>query len=275
MRIFQVRRRGPTRSALNVLLWWVVVSRSVHAILWLLYRLRCSGASHVPRRGAIVFVSNHQSLWDPPIVGCLVGDRPFRAMARSSLFGFKPFGWVIGQIGAIPLRRGEPDAAAIRAAIAELRSGGCALVFPEGSRTRDGALRKFHSGVLVLVRRSGAVTVPVAIEGAHDVWPHGRTYPKLRGRIRVKAGKAIPAADLLAGSPQEALDRLKQVIETMRLELRDELRQASGGRCPAPGPGDGESAAEEADAVTPAPAGPQRASPSGDETRRGSSATCR
>ncbi len=240
MRIFQVRRRGPTRSALNVLLWWVVVSRSVHAILWLLYRLRCSGASHVPRRGAIVFVSNHQSLWDPPIVGCLVGDRPFRAMARSSLFGFKPFGWVIGQIGAIPLRRGEPDAAAIRAAIAELRSGGCALVFPEGSRTRDGALRKFHSGVLVLVRRSGAVTVPVAIEGAHDVWPHGRTYPKLRGRIRVKAGKAIPAAHLLAGSPQEALDRLKQVIETMRLELRAELRQASGGRYPAPGPGDGD-----------------------------------
>ena len=275
MKIFQVRRRGPTRSALNVLVWWVAISRSVHAMLLLLYRLRCSGASHVPRRGAIVFVSNHQSHYDPPIVGCLVSDRPFKAMARSSLFRFKPFGWVIGQIGAIPLRRGEPDAAAIRAAIAELRGGGCALLFPEGTRTRDGALRKFHSGILVLIRRSGAVTVPVAIEGAYDVWPQRRTYPKLRGRLRVKAGKPIPADDLLAGSPQEALDRLKQVIETMRLELRAELRQASGGRYPAPGPGDGESAADEAEAVRRAPAGPQLASPSADETRRGSSATCR
>ncbi|MCH8344793.1 MAG: 1-acyl-sn-glycerol-3-phosphate acyltransferase [Planctomycetes bacterium] len=238
MSIFDVRRRAPTRSAFAVLFWWTAVANLVRGAFWLVYRLRCAGRAHVPRRGPIVYVANHQSHYDPAIVGCLVGDRPLVSLARASLYAVRPLAWVIRQIGAIPVRLGRADPAAMRAAIAELQAGGCVLIFAEGSRTRDGALGPFKPGVLTILKRANASVVPIAIEGAFDVWPIGQKYPKLRGRIRVKAAPAIPGDELLRDPPDVAMDRLRRQIETMRLELRRELRQATNGRYPAPAPGD-------------------------------------
>ncbi len=238
MSIFDVRRRAPTRSAFTVLFWWTVVANLVRGAFWLVYRLRCAGRAHVPRRGPIVYVANHQSHFDPAIVGCLVADRPLVSLARASLYAVKPLAWVIRQIGAIPVRLGRADPAAMRAAIAEIRGGGCVLIFAEGTRSRDGGLGPFKPGVLTLLKRANASVVPIAIEGAFDVWPIGRKYPKLRGRIRVKAAPAIPSDDLLRDPPDVAMDRVRRQIETLRLELRRELRQATKGRYPAPAPGD-------------------------------------
>lgn len=238
MSIFDVRRRAPTRSAFAVLFWWTVVASLVRGAFCLMYRLRCTGRAHVPRRGPIVYVANHQSNYDPPIVGSLVGDRPLVCLARVGLFRSKLLAWIILQIGAIPIDRERADAAAMRAAIAELQAGGCILVFPEGARTLDGALGPFKPGMLALLKRADAAVVPIAIEGAYDVWPRGRKRPKLRGRIRVKAAAAIPSDELLRDPPDVAMDRLRRQIETMRLELRHELRQATNGRYPAPAPGD-------------------------------------
>jgi 1-acyl-sn-glycerol-3-phosphate acyltransferase len=231
------RRRAPNRSVLAVIFWWVLVRSAVRLGLRLLYRQRCRGRSNVPAAGHVVFVANHQSHYDPPIVGCLVG--PFASLARASLFPVKPWGWIIRQTGGIPLHRGRSDAGAMRAAINELKTGGRVLLFPEGTRSRDGAVGVFRPGMLVLVRRTGAPVVPVAIEGAYDVWSIGRRYPKLKGRICVKAACAIAADDLLSDPPEIAMERLRREIDGMRLELRRELRQATGGRYPAPGPGDG------------------------------------
>ncbi len=238
MSIFDVRRRAPTRSAFTVLFWWTVVANLVRGAFWLVYRLRCAGRAHVPRRGPIVYVANHQSNYDPAIVGCLIADRPLVSLARASLLTNKPLAWVVRQIGSIPVRLGRADAAAMRAAIAELQAGGCVLIFAEGTRCRDGGLGPFKPGVLTLLKRANASVVPIAIEGAFDVWPIGRKYPKLRGRIRVKAAAAIPGDELLRDPPDVAMDRLRRQIETMRLELRQELRQATNGRYPAPAPGD-------------------------------------
>jgi 1-acyl-sn-glycerol-3-phosphate acyltransferase len=200
--------------------------------------MRCRGAVHVPARGPVIFVSNHQSLYDPPIVGSVVWDRPFAAMARSTLFDFKPFAWLIRFLGAFPLRKETSDIVAMRMALRELERGGSLLLFPEGGRTLDGALRPFKAGFLIIARRSGAPVVPLALEGAYDIWPKSRLFPRLRGRILVEACPPIAADELKSVDPTEAVDRVQRQIETVRLRLRAELREETRGRFPAEGPGD-------------------------------------
>ncbi|MHC4129565.1 MAG: lysophospholipid acyltransferase family protein [Planctomycetota bacterium] len=221
MSFAEYRSRVQRCSALQAVIWWIFVRSTVRFVMWLVYRQRCLDRLRVPPSGPAIYVANHQSHFDPPIVGCLVG--PFAALGRATLFDTQPWGWMLTQIGVIRLHRGRGDAAAMRAAINELNAGGRVLLFPEGQRCHDGAVDVFQSGMLVLVKRSGAPVVPVAIEGPFDVWPRARKYPRLRGRIMARVGHPIPARELL---------------DAMRLELRRQLRDATGGAFPPPGPGD-------------------------------------
>jgi len=232
----EYRSRVRRCSAFQAVVWWIFVRSIVRFVMWLVYRQRCLDRSRVPPAGPAIYVANHQSHYDPPIVGCLVG--PFASLARATLFDTQPWRWILPRLGAIRLHRGKGDAAALRTAINELNAGGRVLLFPEGQRCHDGAVNVFQSGMLVLVKRTGAPVVPVAIEGAFDVWPRTRKYPRLRGRIAARVGHPIPAEELLAVPHAEAMERLRRGIDAMRLELRRQLRDDTGGRFPAPGPGD-------------------------------------
>src|SRR5262245_59302645 len=159
-------------------------------------------------------------------------------MARASLFENKILAWAMHGIGAIELERGKGDAGAMKAALAELEAGRCVLIFPEGTRTRDGAIGEFKRGVMLLIKRSGAQVVPVAIEGAFDIWPIGTSAPKLKGRIAVHVGHSMSGEEILKDGPDAGLERLKRTIEQMRLELRTQLRRASGGTYPRAGRSD-------------------------------------
>lgn len=238
MKFLQCRRRAPTFSRFTVLAIWTLVRHMFYVVLRVLYRLHYDGQSNIPSQGPVIYVANHQSNLDPPAIGCLVWDRPFTSLARASLFKFKPFGWLLRLPGTIPIHRGRGDTPAVRAAIGELKAGGCILMFPEGSRSTDGAVRKFKAGVLVLVRRTKVPVIPIAVEGAFDAWPIGQRFPRLRGRIKVRAGRAIPADELLADTPEVALQRLRCKVDAIRMELRQELRQVTKDRYPAAGPAD-------------------------------------
>ncbi len=238
MKVLQCRRRAPNLSPFIVLVIWTLVRHLTFVLFRLMYRLRYAGQTSIPLQGPVIYASNHQSNLDPPAIGCLVWDRPFISLARSGLFKFKLFAWMIRLPGAIPLRRGRGDAQAIRAAIDQLNAGGCVLMFPEGTRSTDGTVGPFKAGILVLVKRTRAPVVPVAVEGAYDIWPIGQRFPRLRGRIKVQAGRAIPADELLADPPEVTLQRLRCQIDAMRMDLRRQLREATNGRYPPPGPGD-------------------------------------
>lgn len=238
MRVLEFGRRGPTHSFFEVLLWWTVVPMVLSLFFRLVYRVRWAGRDHIPKRGPIIFAANHQSHYDPLLIGCQVADRPFLSVAQAGLFSFGPLAWLMRQVGAIPLKRGRGDVSAVRAAIAQLRAGGCVLIFPEGGRTRDGVMAPFHRGVLVLVQRTKAVVVPVAVDGTYDIWPIGRRFPRLRGRIGVQAGRPIAAEELVNDPPEVALERLRRAVETMRLGLRNRMREGTAGRYPADTSGD-------------------------------------
>lgn len=239
MKVLQYKRRAPHWTAWRTFFWWTFIRALVMGTLWIFYRLRFFGQDHIPSTGPIIYVANHQSHIDPPAIGAGIYDRPFTALARHTLFDFGPFGWMLKAIGAVPLHRQRHSAEAFRAAVNALKAGGAVLIFPEGTRTRDGAIATFRPGMLVLVKRSGAPVVPVAVEGAFDCWPIPRSSPRLHGRMLIEIGEPIPAQELLSMPPEQAMEHLRGVIDKMRLQLRARLRDRTNGRYPAPGPGDG------------------------------------
>ena len=260
MTIGDTQRRAPGRHWLGLFLSWNVCYSAVLWFLTICYRVKRLDRHKVPRTGAWIFACNHQSHLDPMIMGVLVQDRAPASMARKSLFDFKPFGKLLRFLGSVPVERGKGDKAAIRTLLEELQAGRCIMLFPEGTRTKDGAIGMFHAGVLTLVRRSGAGVVPVAVDGAYDIWPRERRLPRLRGRLRTRALDPMTAEELTSVPPAEAVEELKRRIETARLELRAELREQTRGWWPPPGLGDqpywereAEAARAESDEPAPAP----------------------
>lgn len=237
-RSLQVRRRAPGRSVISTIGAWIFLRHFTWLIFRLLYRIEQRGVEHVPERGSAIFASNHQSNLDPMIVGILTWDRGFAAMARSGLFGFKPLAWLMTFIGAIPIQRGKSDRAAMRTAQDLLEKGSTVLLFPEGTRSVDGSLGTFRRGVALLARRAKAPIVPVALEGATDIWPRGRKFPRLRGWIGVQAGPAITVEEIAGMSDDQTLTLLRERIDAMRRELSARLRERSQGRWPKGGGGE-------------------------------------
>ncbi len=208
-------------------------------LLVVLLRPRRYGAEGVPARGALLIVANHQSHLDPPLIGGFLTRRALSFLAREGLFRPRWFGRMLQSFDAIPIREGGGDARAIRAVLERLREGGAVVVFPEGSRSRDGSMRAFRRGVALIVKRSACPVVPVAVEGCYDTWPRTRTWPRVLGcRVAVMYGPPIGHEELMAQGAEAGLARLERDIDAMRLVLRGRLREATRGRFPPPGPGD-------------------------------------
>lgn len=228
-----VQPEGPHRS------WVFRVSRTLSRwVIIAMYRARAQNRSVVPAHGALLIAANHQSYLDPPLVGGYVTQRECHFVARAGLFKFAPFGRFLEALNCIPIREEQGDAGAIREVLRRLARGEAVVIFPEGSRCHDGAMTPFKRGVALLVKRAKVPVVPAAVEGCFDAWPRGRRPRLLGARVVVRYGEPIPYDDLMKDGPDAALARLQRQIDAMRLELRAELRQASGGAFPAPGPGD-------------------------------------
>ena len=224
--------------------WWRwfavwIICRGACAIWFrIMHRWRRGDHVPLPAEGAILYVANHQSFYDPPAVGCEVWKRPPAFLARRTLFDNRFFGALIRFLNSIPLDQSGRGASAFRAALAELEAGRGVLIFPEGARTRDGTMKRFSPGLMLLVRRAKPWVVPVGIDGAYDAYPMGASRPRLGVPITTRIGEPIRAETLLAMSTEEALDHLRRRVEELRLACRAELRERTGGRWPEPGPAD-------------------------------------
>src|SRR5215218_2695175 len=105
-------------------------------------RLKVEGVEHLPATGPLLVVGNHDSYWDPVVVGiAAMKRRQIRALAKSSLWKVKGLDKVLDGMGQIPILRGSGDAGALDPAIAELRAGSCIGIFPEGTRSLGRTLR--------------------------------------------------------------------------------------------------------------------------------------
>ena len=234
---FRLGDRAPGRSVFT-LWWWDLSSLLCELCFRLIYRIKVRGGSNVPDSGPLILISNHQSYFDPIINSTAASKRPYTAIAGSHLTRFKPFGWLLKSYGTVFVSASAGDKGPLKAAISELKKGRVVLVYPEGTRSPDGFVCEFQKGLLLLLRRAPVPVVPLGLDGAQEIWPRGRSLPRLRGRVAVVAGRPIPPEELLELEPDQLLGRLRKEIDTLRLEARTILRDRSGGRWPPPGPND-------------------------------------
>ena len=166
------------------------------SMVW--FRVRCVDRYHVPREGGVLFVANHTSHLDPPLLGAFV-PRTLRFLARSTL-GSKPFAnRLLRMLGVIFVVRGQPTRESMQAAIDVLRAGQPLLMFPEGSRSNDGAIGPFLRGFELLARRGGVPIVPVGIRGALRSFPRGAAFPKPT-KIEIHFGEPIESVAAAGGA---------------------------------------------------------------------------
>jgi 1-acyl-sn-glycerol-3-phosphate acyltransferase len=189
------------------------------ALVRLLFRLEVRGREWIPASGGVMIVANHASLLDPPIVGVAAWPRALHFLAKAELFRIPLFGRLIRALNARPVRRGGADPAALREGLRILAGGGALLVFPEGTRSRDGTLGEGKAGAGLLALHSGAPVVPAYIEGAGRALPRGRVVP-VPTRVRVTFGPPLRLGR--AGGParrarcQEASREMMAAIARLR-----------------------------------------------------------
>jgi 1-acyl-sn-glycerol-3-phosphate acyltransferase len=145
-------------------------------------RLRVEGLEVLPESGPVLVVANHDSHWDPIMVGvAAIRRRQIKALAKSELWQVHGLGPVLDGMGQIPIERDAGDAGALSRAIEELRGGACIGVFPEGTRSR-GRVMRARSGVgRLALEVPEAKLICVAIEGTTEL----TRFPR-RPRVRVR-----------------------------------------------------------------------------------------
>lgn len=143
-------------------------------------RLEVSGLDALPLNGPVLLAGNHDSYWDPVIIGvAALSRRQIRALAKSSLWKVKGLDRVLDGMGQIPIERGQADAVAFDRAIAELRAGACIGIFPEGTRSLGRELRA-RSGIGRLAEAvPEAVTICCSVTGSTEI-AQLSTRPKIR-----------------------------------------------------------------------------------------------
>ena len=187
----------------------------------ILFRWRCYGLENIPKEGAFLLVSNHQSFLDP----IFVGSRPKRHvcyLARDTLFKNWFFGPLIRSVYAIPVKREHGDLGAMRKVIEVLKEGDGVCLFPEGTRTHDGRIVPFRAGLGLLCRRGNAAIVPVLIDGAFDCWPRTQKIFRLGTEITVHYGKAISAQEVKEMGDEKLAELLRDTLRQMQNESRVE-----------------------------------------------------
>jgi 1-acyl-sn-glycerol-3-phosphate acyltransferase len=202
-------------------LWYEFLKRVLQLAAILGYRVRYSGRHNIPAEGGVLVVSNHQSHFDPPLVG--IGcPRRMNYVSRDTLFRFAPLGWLLSSVDSIPIDREGIGLGGIKESLKRLKRGEMVLIFPEGTRSADGEIHPFRPGFTALAVRSKAAILPVAIDGAFAAWPRWKKFPGL-GRIRVHFGEPILPGEFAGRAERDLLAEVERRVRECQARLRGQI----------------------------------------------------
>lgn len=181
-------------------------------------RLRIEGAEHIPPSGGCIAACNHTLGPDYVILG-YASPRQIYYMAKAEIFALHP--WLAALVrgaGAFPVRRGERDSDALAQAVKMTDAGYVVGMFPEGTRSRNGALQRGRSGVARIALQAGCPVVPVVVINSEPVL---RDLFKLRRRplVTIRFGPPLDPAAEVDVTAADAAQRLTARIMLAMAEL--------------------------------------------------------
>lgn len=166
-----------------------------------LYQLKVTGLTNIPKEGKVILVANHSSFLDPMVVFYAFPGR-FYAVAGKRLFDIWWLGCLLRLLPCVPTNGSS------RGAVSLLNKGEAILIFPEGKccNPQSGMSSAAHKGVAVLALKTGSPVIPVYINGTGNAWPPANLLPKFFKKLEVYFGRPLyfekMDSDIL---PQDAL----------------------------------------------------------------------
>lgn len=193
-------------------MFYRIIRGIIRPILYLLYRPKVDGLDNFPREGKVILYSNHISMLDPIVIGCVL-PRKIYFMAKMELFKNPIFGFILKNLGAFPVKRGTADLSAIKNSLQILKQGHVFGIFPEGTRSKKGRIQHFSHGVASIAHRSKAKIIPIGIMGEY----------KLFHPIKVVIGKALDMDHYF--SQKSSTELLESMSADMEISLKNLLNE--------------------------------------------------
>jgi 1-acyl-sn-glycerol-3-phosphate acyltransferase len=190
--------------------WAMRVSKRVLGI-----KVEVSGLDRFDPRTALIFMPNHVSFLDGPMLEMIIPGAA-RVVLKKSIVGIPIVGLGMRFVGFVPVDRkgAEGGKRSIARAIRMVREKGYSfLIFPEGTRSRDGRLQAFRRGGFFLALESGAPIVPVTIRGTFELMPKGQKFAR-KGAVQVVFHDPIPMAGYTIGTMAGLMEKVRNAIET-------------------------------------------------------------
>ncbi|MSR65152.1 MAG: 1-acyl-sn-glycerol-3-phosphate acyltransferase [Verrucomicrobiae bacterium] len=189
-------------------------------LLRLVFRMQVRGRERVPRAGGLLIVSNHISVFDPPILGSFI-PRPVYWMAMVELFRHRIFGFLAPCMHCIPVDRQKGDSSAVRIAVRRLRAGDCVVIFPEGG-VRNGETSALHGngefkgGAAAIALLARVPVLPVVLTNTLAAY-NWRNWFFRRTSIRIEFGEPFLMDKLM--TREQASDLLLNRMQQLAASL--------------------------------------------------------
>jgi len=205
--------------------FWFAVSRVIKVIALEFFHFEYSGLEKLPKSGAFILSSNHQSYIDPAVLGGVLPWSVFKrlfAVGTSEIFGTGFMRVLARWLRVVVV---DPDAnllPAMRAGAFGLRQGRALILYPEGERSIDGTPRIFKKGAAILSIHIQAPIVPLAIDGFYEAWPRGKKFFQKLTHFKMKIGDPIyPPPE--AEASEEAYAKLTADVKERVVAMWEEL----------------------------------------------------
>lgn len=155
----------------------------------LFFSMRVVHPGRMIEEGPLIIAVNHSSFVDPPLAG-ICSKRAVYYLARKNLLEWPFFGPLFPDMNVIPVERDGNDMSALREVIKKIREGNGVVLFPEGTRSKDGHLQPARAGIGLVIAKTRAPVLPMRIFGAFEAFPKGSKLPRC-GPITIVIGNPI------------------------------------------------------------------------------------
>ena len=185
----------------------------VGPVLTTAFRLKTTGAVHLPKSGPAILAANHASFLDPILIS-IPAKRPVRFLVSNQFYRDRRLNALLRWLGTIPVGGDAGIVRSFRRVSEVIDAGGLLGIFPEGGITRDGSMRPFRAGAAVLAMRLGVPVVPIHVHGTFDALPRYAKWPRFVP-VTLKIGEPL----IVPTQPKPSSEEIAGLTESIRSSI--------------------------------------------------------